>query len=248
MLVKAKKSIKEKLSFFDHLLSKLLPNSLGSNRWMLIKLKLKKVYIYVCEVRGTQIKVGVNSHIELFRCETYEAKEPETLDWIDQVKDEEVLFDIGANIGLYTLYAAKCRNCRVIAFEPESQNFSRLVSNIYLNKLENVTPYCLAVSNKTSLDVLYVTGMIAGDSQHNLSSENTLYERSHSFLQGAMSVSLDQLCFEFNLQLPDHIKIDVDGIEKLIILGGTKVLSHPKVKTVLIEINQIGGESSSTLR
>jgi tRNA G46 methylase TrmB len=95
-----------------------------------------------CYVRGLTIRASVSSEIEEFRVNTYSTKEPDTLDWIDaNLRDGDIVFDIGANIGLYTLYAAK-RNprCTVYAFEPAFQNFASLCRNIALNALTNVVP------------------------------------------------------------------------------------------------------------
>ncbi|HEY5918287.1 MAG TPA: hypothetical protein VIU13_12820, partial [Chryseolinea sp.] len=104
-------------------LNELIRNPLNVSRFDLIKLNLLKEYVNTCNVRGVEVKIGVSSALELFRCETYDTKEPETLDWIDKFKKDEILFDIGGNIGVYSMYAGK-KGARVYAFEPESQNFS----------------------------------------------------------------------------------------------------------------------------
>ena len=70
-----------------------------------------------------------------FRASTFSSKEPETLAWIDSFHEDSVFWDIGANIGLYSLYAARHKNCRVIAFEPSFFNLEILVRNINLNNL-----------------------------------------------------------------------------------------------------------------
>ena len=79
-----------------------------------------------CSVRGLSIDLLVTSEIEHYRADTYASKEPDTLDWLDaELNDEDVFFDIGANIGVYSLYAAALNaGCRVFAFEPEAQNFA----------------------------------------------------------------------------------------------------------------------------
>src|SRR3990167_8176822 len=70
-----------------------------------------------------------------YRAKTFSTKEPETLQWIDNIPEKSVFWDIGANIGLYSLYAAKRRHCRVWAFEPSVFNLELLARNIFLNKL-----------------------------------------------------------------------------------------------------------------
>ena len=67
-----------------------------------------------------------------WRVTTFLTKEPETIEWIDTFAPGDVLFDIGANIGCYSIYAAS-RSVRVMAFEPESQNYALINQNIFLN-------------------------------------------------------------------------------------------------------------------
>jgi FkbM family methyltransferase len=193
-----------------------------------------------CIVRGQRISIGARSPLELWRCLTYETKEPETLDWIDSFSKDDVLFDVGANIGLYSLYAGK-RGARVYSFEPEGQNFAGLTKNCLSNGLGNVTPYCMALADSEHFDLLYVTSTTPGDSQHNLGARNPYYRRDCRGTQGIFACTLDQLCFEHGFPVPQHIKIDVDGIEERIVEGGQKVLAHPDFRTLMIEISGYDG-------
>ncbi len=98
--------------------------------------------VLTVDVRGVPIRVGVSSELEQYRAETYSTKEPETLDWLDQnLKDDDTFFDLGANIGLYSLYAAKIRpQSTIYAFEPATPKYLRLCNNIVLNGVDNVIP------------------------------------------------------------------------------------------------------------
>jgi FkbM family methyltransferase len=203
-------------------------------------------FLKKCHVRGLIIHVKARSALEVWRCKTYETKEPETLDWIDGFAKGDVLFDIGANIGIYSLYAGK-RGHRVYSFEPESQNYSGLAMNCMANKLTNVTPYCLALADREYFDLLYVTSTNPGDSQHNLGEENPFFERECSGTQGIFACSLDKLCFEYGFPIPQHIKIDVDGLEEKIIEGAKQVLSHPDFGSLLIEIAGYDGVQPDTI-
>ncbi len=84
--------------------------------------KAKRVLspVTTCQVRRFAIKIGVSSEAEHYRADSYSAKEPETLDWLEQnLQDHDVFMDVGANIGLYSLYAAKLSpTCKVFSFEP----------------------------------------------------------------------------------------------------------------------------------
>lgn len=201
-----------------------------------LRLRALGPYRKKCNVRGQQISVGVRSALELWRCRTYETKEPETLDWIDGFSKNDVMFDVGANIGLYSLYAGK-RGVRVYGFEPEGQNFAGLSNNCLTNDLTNVTPYCMALADREYFDLLYVTSTNPGDSQHNLGAKNPYYQRECRGTQGIFASTLDQLCFERGFPIPQHIKIDVDGLEDRILEGAQKVLTHSEFRSLLIEIS-----------
>jgi FkbM family methyltransferase len=179
---------------------------------------------------------------ELWRSQTYTTKEPDTLAWIDTFfQPGDVIYDIGANIGQYALYAAKRLRgrCRVLAFEPEALNYAKLNRNIVLNGLsDSITAYCMALSDRTALDVFYVRAFSPGASLHALGSPvgqgEEAFEASHR--QGMLGASLDDLVGRFALPCPNHVKIDVDGIEDRIVQGADRTLLDPRLKSVLIEI------------
>ena len=81
-------------------------------------------------------------HIPLWQAEHLFTKEPETIAWIEQMPPGSVLWDIGANVGTYAIYAAQ-RGMHVVAFEPSAANYYVLNRNIHLNKLSTqVSAYC----------------------------------------------------------------------------------------------------------
>lgn len=179
---------------------------------------------------------------ELWRAQTYSTKEPDTLAWIDEFfRAGDVLYDIGANIGQYSLYAAKRLKgvCQVLAFEPEALNYAKLNRNIVLNGLVGViVPYCLAISGQTALDRFYVKAFTPGAALHSL--HRPLTQGDEPFApqnqQGTLAVSLDDLTGRFAAPAPNHIKIDVDGIEAQIVRGAAQTLRSPALRTVLVEV------------
>ena len=97
---------------------------------------------------------SVPNELNYFRVNTFSSKEPETLDWIDTLKPGTVLWDIGANIGLYSVYAAK-RGLEVVSFEPSVFNLELLARNINLNHLEKeITIFSYPISEKNGLNTL----------------------------------------------------------------------------------------------
>ena len=69
-------------------------------------------------------------------------KEPETINWINGFKKNSIFFDIGANIGIYTLYSAVKIGNTVYSFEPHSVNYKNLLDSISLNGLKNCYAFC----------------------------------------------------------------------------------------------------------
>lgn len=175
-----------------------------------------------------------------WRVESLFTKEPDTIAWLQAMKPGEVLVDIGANVGMYTIFGAVCRGVKVHAFEPESQNYALLNANIALNRLSaQVMAYPLALSDRMGADALYLSDFSAGGSCHSFGEQVgfDLQPRGSAFTQGAFSVTLDQLVESGTVPVPDHVKMDVDGFEHKVIAGARKTLQQPRVQTVLVELN-----------
>ena len=85
---------------------------------------------------------------------SFSTKEPETLDWLDKFKPNKVFWDIGSNIGLYSIYATKANDTlKCYSFEPMFYNIETLINNITINKLEDrviVCPFPLNNYSKSS--------------------------------------------------------------------------------------------------
>lgn len=175
-----------------------------------------------------------------FRVDTLRSKEPDTIAWIAGFQSNEVLVDIGANVGMYTIWAAKTRGMRVYAFEPESQNYAVLYKNIVLNGVsEQVVAYCLALSDENSFSRLFLSEFHAGGSCHTFGEklDYRLEHRPSKYSQGCISATLDHLVATGVVPMPNHIKVDVDGLEHKVVNGCRNVLSDPRLKSVLVEIN-----------
>jgi len=165
-------------------------------------------------------------------------KEPETLEWIDNIPDDSVIWDIGANIGLYSVYAAKTKNCKVFAFEPSVFNIELLARNIYLNQLsDRIIIVPLPLSDGTRVSHMNFSTMEWGGALSTFEEDygwdgNKL---NVSFDYQTVGISMDEVNLHLGIPLPDYIKLDVDGIEHLILKGGHDVLN--KIKGLIIEVN-----------
>ena len=187
---------------------------------------------------GTKLIFTTPNTLNDYRADSFASKEPETLDWIDSFDKGSIFWDVGANVGLYSCYAAVKSSCEVIAFEPSVFNLELLARNISHNYLiDKVSIMPLAISDKQDLNRLNLSTTEWGGA---LSTFGETYGQDGKELDIAFSfstfgISLDMALDIFDLEPPKYLKIDVDGIEHLILKGGLAVLSH--VHEVLVEIN-----------
>jgi FkbM family methyltransferase len=176
----------------------------------------------------------------LWRAQTLFTKEPETTDWISTFSPTDIFFDIGANVGTYTLFAA--RRCgQVFAFEPEASNYKVLNQNIRLNLVgDRVRAFPFAIAETMRLDSLRLHSTHPGAALHVFGRNTDFKSDSFEpvFEQGAVAMTLDQLVFDLGLPIPTRIKIDVDGLEAEILRGAARVLVHHKLRGLLLEINE----------
>ena len=196
-----------------------------------------------CRALGVAVKVRIGNEIELDRVRTYSTKEPETLEWLTrELREDDVFFDVGANVGLYSLYAARLRpGARVYSFEPQVQNFSRLCQNILLNRCDNIVPCCFPISDADTYAIFHVYDMRSGSSLHSLEGLSAQRgNRKHlvQLRQGTMTVSLDSLVRDHGLPAPTLIKLDVDGFEERILAGTRQILRTSGLRSILVEVSQ----------
>jgi FkbM family methyltransferase len=167
------------------------------------------------------------------------SKEPETIDWLNQISSESVLWDVGANVGVYTVYAAMVRMCRVVAFEPAAANYFSLNRTIEINDLQDrVTAYCLSIAGSNRYDRLYLSNTDFGEAFNNFGSPTDFQGNPFVpvFSQGSVGSSLDELAVAA-LPFPNHIKIDVDGLEHEIVMGGGALFENSTLRSALIELD-----------
>ena len=173
-------------------------------------------------------------------------KEPETINWIENFEknNEKIVFwDIGANIGIYSIYAAKVHDSiEVISFEPSTNNLRILSRNIFLNNLnEKVKIFQLPLNDKgISFDEFKESKFDEGAS-HNCFGYDFDFEGKKIDVQNnykILGTSISYILDNNILEVPDYIKIDVDGIEHLILQGAGKYLLNKKIKNIQIEINE----------
>ena len=194
--------------------------------------------IYMC------VDSWIEDDVRLHSC----GKEPGTVEWIEGCfKPGDVFYDIGANVGAYSLVAFRflSGNTKIYGFEPGFVTFPQLCRNIYLNgAAEAIVPLQVAISDQTSMTGFHYQNLLSGGALHALRTPVDQYgKRFHPvFTLATLSYGLDDFVRQFGLPLPNHLKIDVDGTEYQILKGSEEVLSHPELRSILIEFNEKHGD------
>ena len=183
-----------------------------------------------------------NAEIYLANNGNYEIGETEFC--LARLRSDMIVFDVGANIGLYTLLFARQvgPGGRVHAFEPEPRNYRRLLVNLALNGCDNVTPNAAAVFSRSQPVTLHVYP--------------DAYHAWHSLERSAMpdptgdgrqvlpehdleiaATSLDDYCQQHGVQRIDYLKIDVEGAELDVLRGAAGLLARQAVGLIQFEMS-----------
>lgn len=173
-----------------------------------------------------------------WRVQTFSLKEPETLQWIDSIPEGAVLWDVGANVGLYSVYAAKKRNCRVYSFEPSVFNLELLARNIFLNGLtDQVCIIPLALSDHVGTSAMRMTTTEWGGALSTFGKDFGWDGKKiqQIFQFQTVGLRMDDAAHRLSIPRPDFVKMDVDGLEHFILEGGPGILGE--IKGILIEVN-----------
>jgi len=144
------------------------------------------------------------------------------------IKKDDIVIDLGANVGIYTLEYARLvgEKGKVFAFEPEPKIFNLLQKNIQINNYQNVTPIKKAVIDKVGEEKLYVSDNLGDSVMYNeFQGKNPL---------NVETTTLNYFFKDFNRKI-DFIKIDCDGSETRILKSGKKLFEKNKDIMLLVE-------------
>jgi FkbM family methyltransferase len=181
------------------------------------------------------------------------AKEPWTVEWLrNTVRPGQVLHDVGANVGTFALVAAKHSQARVVAFEPGYANFARLCDNIQLNGCHHViVPVPLPLAETSGLFGFKYRDVEPGQSRHKMKPDAWRFRgpaaAAARYEQPVLGMTLDAMIATFNLPQPNHLKIDVDGMEDRVLAGAVGTLRSDTLQTVLIEVDDAKWHGVSTM-
>jgi len=172
----------------------------------------------------------------VWRAKTLLTEEEEIIKWIDSFNKDDIFYDIGANVGSYSLYAAKTKDIRVYAFEPEINNVQLLYSNIYKNKLNSqCIPLPVACDKVTNIKPFYIREFTKGGAINSIGRKSIFLENDKDmFIQDTLCMRVDDAVKLLNIPLPTKVKIDVDTNELNVIEGMDKTLDQ--IKEIYIEL------------
>ena len=203
---------------------------------------LASTVTYSRQGKSLTLSLRIPNAVCRYRAETFETKEPETLKWIDEYGGDGAFYDIGANVGLYSLYFALTQSGSVFAFEPSALNLRLLAQNISDNGLEErIAIVPVALSDKNQFASFRLSMLEEGGS---MSTFGELFGHDGESLSVEMAYETLGMSLDFMLESglisepPALLKIDVDGIEHLILRGARNALAGTTLRSILIEVNE----------
>lgn len=138
------------------------------------------------------------------------------------LRTEDLLLDVGANIGVYGLLATKSTGCQVIACEPAPDTFRTLADNVRLNRLD---------------DRIELHNAAVGDAGGTLTMSVGQHGLNHVVQGGGTTVPQHRLDDINGERTPRALKLDVEGYEMHVLRGAPRILANPAFKVVMVEIN-----------
>jgi FkbM family methyltransferase len=208
---------------------------------------LSQSMLATVETNEGPIRFFCPSPLLAMRAKTLLTKEPDTIRWIDSFAVPCVFWDVGANVGVYSLYAASKPAVSVLSFEPLAANFHVLSRNIQLNDFgERVSAYCVALSGITELGVLNIASPAMGSALTQFGQLGEMSPYCAKDLEGSahgmIGYSMDDFISQFHPPFPNYLKMDVDGLELVILLGAKRTLRDSRLRSLMVELSMSHGD------
>ena len=188
--------------------------------------------------KSLPFKLDISDELSAWRSKTFYSKEPETLKWLEFFAmtnhNHEIFVDVGANIGIYTLYWLHFPNTRAIAIEPFDENIRLLSKNIRMNNfMTRVDIISKPLSSQNTLGWSTINDIRPGGSDYKLSLNNNLNQSN--------SIKVETLTLDSILGGKKEkyiLKIDTDGTDFDILKGAELALKDGKIVSILIESSE----------
>ena len=192
------------------------------------------------QLDGRELQFRTGNGRLLWRAKTFLTEEPLMISWIKAMSPNDVVLDVGANVGMYTVPIAQ-RVKKVYACELDPLNVAILKENIVLNAVQDrVVIFPLACGDSMTLVDVKFRDLAYGDALQSIAGgdvmESNLGELPH--MTKNLQMSLDKIFESIDAIRPNKIKIDVDGNEETVLRG---------LKGLLATANEIYFEDSFTV-
>jgi len=159
----------------------------------------------------------------------------ETYEHFFSMKENDIVVDVGANVGLFSLKASKVvgEHGIIVAFEPEKNNYKMLRRNLGINKCRNVIPINAAVSNFNGKADFSIANTLV---EHKLADSKSELEIK-SILTTKVDVKTIQLVLkELGIDRVDFLKIDAEGSEFEVLSGARSLLTNKAIKKMSVAV------------
>lgn len=170
--------------------------------------------------------------------------------WMERARDAQVIFDIGANVGLYALLAAAANpRAQIHAFEPTPEIHATFLNNLQLNAMQQVHAHRLGVARTTGR--AFLQGC-RGEDGTNEGMNYVALDRGPETIATVEMVALDDFCRDHEIATIDLLKLDIEGGEYAALLGARRLLEARAIRCMFIELfewaSNRAGHSTVTIK
>ena len=204
----------------------------------------RKIYFYFTHPENNILDVAISElsakfyvytpdELRLVESVTGDEGEKKVMEsFLSFIKNDDIIYDVGANMGTYSVLLAKKTGStgKVIAFEPEQESYNIFIKNIALNGLQNIIVVKKALGKENGQAQLYI-GKTTGNFSLVKSYEENLDAQTIEIVHG------DEFVVKNNLPIPRAVKIDVEGYEYNVLTGLKETLSNALCKIICCEIH-----------
>jgi FkbM family methyltransferase len=154
------------------------------------------------------------------------------------LSSDTIFWDIGGCVGNFSIYAGHTGS-KVLIFEPDGLIYSSLLTNIFKSSLENISVFPIALGSKTQFNKFNMRNFEIANAYNSVGNLQgpTGAIFIPEFTQNICEFKASTLIFDYNFEIPTHIKIDVDGNELEVLLGFQNYLCDLKIESIFIELD-----------
>lgn len=194
------------------------------------------------EINGYSVKINISNENEESTLEYIIENESDLIaQMLDEIGSDEVVWDIGANIGAHSCILAEKAD-QVVSFEPYPPNLESLKKNVDLNNSKNVKMFEIALSDKNTVENISIPETTSpGDQWPALVPDKISNSRKKKLQNSNLEetkVRKGDTVVEGGMSSPNIVKIDVEGASMKVIKGMSDVLKSEKCRLVYVEVHQ----------